>query len=487
MPAPTKEAFQQSYSNLQNGLPLPQKDFFNIAREFAFQPAQDQFLKQIHAFNKKLAETLIVFRKRLSEAAAKNKGLKPVIDQAFLHYIINTDGLIPDQEDVDSFDVFEAVTRYAKSIGVSVKKKADGAALVNVDDKKEPFPDWAPLPGWSTAKLLRKLGPVINRVRYGRDNIIPSSAFGFDENAEGHTLQNAMALADCSHLAYFGSAYVEKQMKQWGYDAFQWIEDKKSDTQVFVAGKNNYLIVCFRGTSSGTDALVDSRFLKTDAFGGRGRVHRGFNGALDSVWKQLQAAVDSMGPFKKLFICGHSLGAALAELAAHRFALGAYIIGGVYVYGSPRVGNREFMDAYNELLEEKTFLHINNKDIVARIPPRILGFNHLGGSPRQFDDGHAISFIPKSRGFFDEEEPEMDFEELDEATQQAIMQEMKEAQQSVEASTQFLNTPPELLEDANSRGFFDIKPVDDHSMDLYLFKLGCAIIDGEWERIEGRV
>ena len=29
-------------------------------------------------------------------------------------------------------------------------------------------------------------------------------------------------------------------------------------------------------------------------------------------------------------------------------------------------------------------LHINNKDIVARVPPRILGFRHLGGGPRQF-------------------------------------------------------------------------------------------------------
>ncbi|MBK6622374.1 MAG: hypothetical protein IPG32_16410 [Saprospirales bacterium] len=37
------------------------------------------------------------------------------------------------------------------------------------------------------------------------------------------------------------------------------------------------------------------------------------------------------GALEKLFVCGHSLGAALAELAAHRFALADYPVAGVYV------------------------------------------------------------------------------------------------------------------------------------------------------------
>ncbi|MBK6622373.1 MAG: hypothetical protein IPG32_16405, partial [Saprospirales bacterium] len=123
------------------------------------------------------------------------------------------------------------------------------------------------------------------------------------------------------------------------------------------------------------------------------------------------------------------------------------------MYGSPRVGNRDFMDAYNELLEEKTFLHINNRDIVAQIPPRILGFNHLGGSPRLFDKEHAISLIPKSRGIFEEEETEMDFEGLDEAAQEAIMNEMKEAQQCIEVATR---ATLELPAEAIARVFFSI-------------------------------
>ncbi|MCB9284603.1 MAG: lipase family protein [Lewinellaceae bacterium] len=470
MPSPAELAFQQSWDNLQNGLPLLQTDFAHIAQRFALQPDPDRFLEQVFDRNKKLTETLVIFRKRMAEAAASNQGVEPVIDQAFLHYIINTDGRIPEPEDADPFDVVEAVTRYAGPIAVGVVKEADGTLYLEVDEKKSPFPEWTP--GVSAAATLRRMGQVINKTRYGRDDIIPSHAFGFDDSAEDHTLPNAMTLADCSHLAYFGPAYVQKQLGLWGYEVFQWVEDAKTDTQAFITGNDNYLIVCFRGTSSGADALVDAKFLKIDAFGGRGRVHRGFQGALDSVWSQLKAAVDSLGPNKKLFICGHSLGAALAELAAHRFALGGYPVAGVYVYGSPRVGNRDFMDAYNELLEDKTFLHINNKDIVATIPPRILGFNHLGGSPRQFNEEHAITMIPKSRGIFEEEEVEMEFEDLDEATQEAIMAEMKEAQ------TQLLDATTESTEETTARGLFDIAPVNDHSMDLYLYKLGCAILDG---------
>ena len=477
MSTPTKKAIQQSWNKLQSGLPLFQTDFSHIALGFISQPDPDRFLEQVLERNKKLTETLVIFRKKLAEAAAENQDLKPVIGQAYIHYIINTDSQVLEPADPDPFDVVEAATRYAGLLAVSVIQEADGALFLEVDEKKNPFPEGTP--GLSAAATLRRMGQVINKARYGRDDIIPSQAFGFDDSAEGHTLPNAMTLADFSHLAYYGPVYIEKQLRQWGYEIFQWIEDEKTDTQAFITGSESHLIVCFRGTSSGTDALVDARFLKTDAFGGRGRVHRGFQGALDSVWSQLKTAVDSLGATKKLFICGHSLGAALAELAAHRFALGEYPVAGVYVYGSPRVGNRDFMDAYNELLEEKTFLHINNKDIVAQIPPRILGFNHLGGSPRLFDEGHAITMIPKSRGIFEEQETEMDFEELDEATQAAIMEEMKAAQQCLEDYTQSL-TADIAPEEPAARGLFDnIAPVNDHSVDQYLHKLGCAIIDGQ--------
>ncbi|MCB0586356.1 MAG: lipase family protein [Phaeodactylibacter sp.] len=482
MPAPSQKIYQESLSVLQNNLPLPQQDFFNLAWGFALHSDPGRFLLETGAYNKKLAETLMIFRKRIGEAVAGEGALEPVIGEAFLHYIVNTDGIIPESEGDDPFDVFDAATRYGAFLNVGISKKDDGTALLEIDEEEVPGPECAVSPGWSAAWTLRKvMGPAINRVRYGRDDVIPSFAFGFDENAEGHTLQNALTLADFSHLAYFGADYVEKQLKQWGYEAFRWIEDEKTDTQAFVTARDGHLVACFRGTSSGKDALVDTRFRKTAAYGGRGRVHRGFHNALDSVWDQMQEAARELGADKKLFLCGHSLGAALAQLAAHRFALEGYTVAGVYVFGSPRVGNPEYRDAYNELLEARTFLHINNKDIVARVPPRILGFRHLGGGPRLFDEEHLITIMPKPRAILEEEE--MDFEDLDEETQEKIRRQMLEAQRCVEASSQHPYASAEMADDARSRGLFDVAPVDDHSMDEYLFKFGCATVDESWKRL----
>ena len=480
MPVPTQENIQQSLSRLKQSLPLFQQDIINIAWAFAFLPDQNRLLMEIHAHNPKLAESLLIFRRRLVQASG-GQDMEAAIDHLFLHYIINTDGPIPELEEEDSFDVFDAATRYAQTLCVEVSKGQNEDAILHLNGKEVLCAGWGALPGSSAAWSLRRIGPEINRARYGRNDVIPSVAFGFDEEGENYRLENAMTLADFAHLAYFEPAYVEKHLRQWGYGAFRWIENLNTDTQAFVAGKDKHLIVCFRGTSSGKDALADVNFFKSDAFGGRGRVHRGFQQSLDSVWAQVQAAVDALGADKKLFICGHSLGAALAQLAAHRLALSANPVAGVYVFGSPRAGNQEFKEAYNELLEAKTFLHINHLDIVTQLPPRLFGFHYLGGPARLFDEGHLISTTATLQ---DENITELRFEDLDTQRQAEIQQTIAAVQTSIRASTLFLNTSPQQFSGASYGTDFESGAVDNHGMDQYLFKFGCAIVDGEWKGLE---
>ncbi len=98
-------------------------------------------------------------------------------------------------------------------------------------------------------------------------------------------------------------------------------------------------------------------------------MHRGFASALAGVWDQVPAAVREAGPARPLFVSGHSLGAALAQLAALRLAGHGADVAGVYVYGSPRVGNAAFRTKYDAALGARTFLHINHEDVVATVPP----------------------------------------------------------------------------------------------------------------------
>src|SRR5262249_47569136 len=150
------------------------------------------------------------------------------------------------------------------------------------------------------------------------------------------------------------------------------IEDRDSDTHAFAAVRGDTVIVSFRGTSSLSNFQTDAGFFKTSAFGGS--VHRGFYHAAQSVWSQVQEALKDLAPGKKVIFTGHSLGAALAQIASLQYADGGGQVEGVYTYGTPRVGDAKFAAHYDRLLGEKTFQHVNNRDIVSRVPPALLGY-----------------------------------------------------------------------------------------------------------------
>ncbi|MBK8923374.1 MAG: hypothetical protein IPM81_18000 [Saprospirales bacterium] len=65
-----------------------------------------------------------------------------------------------------------------------------------------------------------------------------------------------------------------------------------------------------------------------------------------------------------------------------------------------------------------------------------------------------------------------------------IRQQIEEVQISIQASTRFLSTPPQQLHAGSYGTSFESGAVDDHGMDQYLFKLGCAIVDSEWQRLD---
>ncbi|HEX3109347.1 MAG TPA: hypothetical protein VHU41_09670, partial [Thermoanaerobaculia bacterium] len=71
-----------------------------------------------------------------------------------------------------------------------------------------------------------------------------------------------------------------------------------------------------------------------------------------------------------LFFSGHSLGAALATIAARRRAPR-----GLYTFGSPYVGNRAFVGSLPRI---PIFRVADGHDIVPTLPPANLGYAHAG-------------------------------------------------------------------------------------------------------------
>lgn len=135
----------------------------------------------------------------------------------------------------------------------------------------------------------------------------------------------------------------------------------------------DYAVLAFRGTEQKIqDLLHDADTWPVAAFGGTALVHRGFKRALNSVWTPIEAALAKLQC--PVFYTGHSLGAALATLAAVRRAPVA-----VYAFGSPRVGDVRLVEKLKAVPIHRI---VHGSDVVTTVPPEALGFRHVGEEHR---------------------------------------------------------------------------------------------------------
>jgi hypothetical protein len=107
----------------------------------------------------------------------------------------------------------------------------------------------------------------------------------------------------------------------------------------------NARVIAFRGTKSALDFVTDGEVWRTDI--GDGEVHHGFWDA----WMSVQLQVLERAPWSPwpIYVTGHSLGGALAILAARNLVRAGISVAGVYTFGCPRVGNARFARSYDSL------------------------------------------------------------------------------------------------------------------------------------------
>jgi hypothetical protein len=110
--------------------------------------------------------------------------------------------------------------------------------------------------------------------------------------------------------------------------------------------------------------------VRPEALAPRAVVHRGFVEALGRVWEDM--APHLKGLREPLYMTGHSMGGALAQLAAWYHRPQA-----VYSFGAPRVGDAGFGD---RMAAVSIYRLVNNRDIVPELPPssRLRTFRSAG-------------------------------------------------------------------------------------------------------------
>ena len=128
-------------------------------------------------------------------------------------------------------------------------------------------------------------------------------------------------------------------------------------------------MLAFRGTEPKefNDIKADLKAWKSKSKT-KGRVHDGFYDEVNKVWKDIK---EKLSTSKPLYICGHSLGGAMATIAASRLQNKCKEL---YTFGSPRVGNKKWVESVNV----KHYRWRNNNDLVTKVPLWIMGFRHHG-------------------------------------------------------------------------------------------------------------
>jgi len=198
-------------------------------------------------------------------------------------------------------------------------------------------------------------------------------------------LRNALFLARACDLAYYDEpeGFVRFR-EELGLEAKLISAD---NTQVYVGGNDQAIVVAFRGSQAPTtlDGLKD--WLLTNAnnylilpegrsgtdFAAAGvgaRFHRGFLEALEMVLGPLSAMVDQALKAKDrpLWVTGHSLGGALALLAAWRFQRNFLPVYEVVTFGAPMIGNKTASNAFEQEFPGKIFRYVDIEDVVPLLP-----------------------------------------------------------------------------------------------------------------------
>jgi hypothetical protein len=247
--------------------------------------------------------------------------------------------------------------------------------------------------------------------------------------AEPPRLPSLEALAAADIGTYDAAiAYVTAVASAWAYADGQTLSDKlvtygvPGNTVRQISVVNDALLVVataqFVLSHDGTTALLVFRGTEpmnivnwltnfeatTRPFPGGGNVHSGFYRNVEALWDRVTDAIAGASALESLYVAGHSMGGAMAVLAAARLFTPQYaawqpLVRGVYTFGQPMVGDAAFKERFGGVLGELLYTHVYRRDLVPHMPPRSVGGGFRSFGSERFaahtDDGWSLGPDPR--------------------------------------------------------------------------------------------
>ena len=262
--------------------------------------------------------------------------------------------------------------------------------------------------------------------------LAPGPDWEHGSSTTGGSRQQYAWLANIARLSYDSPDAVAAALGDWA-QSLEAFNDPGNGTQGYVLRHGEHIILCFRGTEQRVeDWATDARFrlecpawlrkqqpaatgsaknprqpgwwqrcrawlarfrnqtIYPDLPDGSIGLHRGFDEALDAaLFDRIIQMVEAEAKHctqAALWICGHSLGGALATVAALKWQLtyqkGERDLGvqGVLTIGQPRIGNNRLQALYDQNLDlhDRHVRVANASDPVSLVPAYSLGYRHVG-------------------------------------------------------------------------------------------------------------
>ncbi len=209
---------------------------------------------------------------------------------------------------------------------------------------------------------------------------IDSSRISYDH-------QHAYACAIGAWLAYSEGVDLAERCKDLGLNVAT--EIHRPPHFCAVLDGPGFRMVAFRGTHRPENWRSNLLFIshKTPW----GRVHKGFKSAMDSLWPDVAEYVrDARERRLSVWITGHSLGGAMAMLAAARLVTEEKVeIHGIYTFGQPPAGYTRFARRFKSELNDRYIRFVNHRD-----PAAIIGVGPAShaGQLRYFDINEKLHY-----------------------------------------------------------------------------------------------